>query len=184
MIWPPAACYLSDVTCPSCEHASLSGGISGALERSLGSRWWAVEEIPDACAELVVSLRRTGTCERHAAWFASFAALRIRIERARRGVPAGSILVMYGEIDGDGQEIISRDEAAIGGGMIVTRVRRFVSGTALAAVIEVDDRGRRARVTLQIAGTDPLRSMVIEVGRLAQISAVDVVTGLGRAAAG
>lgn len=191
MISPPPSWYPGIVsTCPACDRKPLlDGALTGVLELILGSRWWAVSEIPEACADVLARLRRPDgqlqICERHAAWYATFARLRIEREIAVRSVPAGGILVLYGEIlGGDHVEPISREEARLAGATIVTRARRFVARSQLAAVIEVDDRARRARVTLQIAGTDPLRSMVIEADRLARLSAIDVVTGLDRAPAG
>lgn len=178
------------ITCPACRRAPLSdGALDVMLEKTLGPRWWAAPEIPEACAELIVDMRREGRdgsriCERHASWYAALAELRIRSEVARRSVPAGGILVLYGEIFGAGQEVISREEAKLAGSTIVSRVRRFVARTSLAAVVEIDDRARRARITLQIAGSDPLRSMVIEAHRLERVTAHDVVTGLDRAPAG
>lgn len=177
-------------TCPACERKPLlDGALTGVLELILGSRWWAVEEIPEACADVMARLRReergAQICERHAAWYATLARLRIEREVAVRSVPAGGILVLYGEIlAGGGQEPISREEAQLAGATLVTRARRFVARSPLAAVIEVDDRARRARVTLQIAGSDPLRAMVIEADRLARLTPIDVVTGLDRAPAG
>lgn len=193
MISPPPSWYPGIVsTCPACERKPLpTQALTVALETILGPRWWAVSEIPEACAEVLARLRRDDgreqICDRHAAWHATFARLRIEREVAVRSVPAGGILVLYGEFCSDPkhpQEAMSKEEALLAGSMIVTLARRFVARSPLAAVIEVDDRGRRARVTLQIAGSDPLRSMVIESDRLGRISPVDVVTGLDRAPAG
>lgn len=158
------------------------------LQKALGARWWAVADVPEAVAELVVVTKREWTeglqiCDRHVAMYATFAQLRIADEVQRRAVPAGHVLALHGEIYRDKHERISREEAARDGVRIIGTVRRFVAGSALAGVVEVDARERQARITLQLAGSDPLRWMVIESARLSKLSAIDVVTGLGHSSA-
>jgi len=184
------ACYPDLVSiCPACERQPFrDGGLVELLQRALGARWWAVSDIGEACAELVVVSQRAWKdglqiCDRHLAMFATFAQLRIADEVQRRAVPAGCVLALHGEIYRDKQEKISREEAARDGVRIIGTVRRFVAGSALAGVVEIDARDRQARITLQIAGSDPLRWLVIEHARLAKLSALDVVTGLGHSSA-
>lgn len=184
------ACYPGQVSiCPACQrHPFRDGGLVALIQSALGARWWAVADIPEACAELVVATQREWKdglqiCDQHVAIFATFARLRIADEVARRAVAAGQVLALHGEIYRDKHEKISREEAARDGVRIVGTVRRFVAGSDLAGVVEIDARERQARITLQLAGSDPLRWMVIESGRLAKVSAIDVVTGLGHSSA-
>lgn len=170
------------MSCAACERVPLRpGGLPAALARALGSRWWAVEHVGEACAELIVELQRDGICDRHAAWLATLARLRILGEARRRALVPGLVLVLYGEIAEDACDALPK--GAGGEDEIVCDVQRFVAGSPLAAVLEIDLAQRLARVTLQIAGSDPLQTMQVEYRRLAHLTAREVFDGLRQRAA-
>lgn len=154
------------------------------LAKALGPRWWAVGSIGEACAEVIVSLKREGICDGHAAWLATFARLKILGEARRRALVPGLTLVLYGEIWDEPYEAMAKNDRTAAD-VIALEVQRFVAGSPLAAVVEIDSDQHRARVTLQIAGSDPLQTMQVEFYRLAYLTARDVFEGLRhRAAAG
>lgn len=170
--------------CAACNRIPpRPGGLSAYLARELGPRWWAVASVGDACAEVVVALQREGLCGRHIAWLATFTRLRILSEARRRALVPGLVLVLHGEISDEPCEGLA-DDARLRDAVIM-EVQRFVSGSQLAAIVEIDVPQRRARVTLQIAGSDPLQTMQVETRRLAHLTAREVFDGLRqRAAAG
>ncbi|HSD86084.1 MAG TPA: hypothetical protein VLB44_01170 [Kofleriaceae bacterium] len=168
--------------CAACNRMPpRPGGVAAALARALGPRWWAVQSVGDACAELVVAVRREGLCERHAAWWATLARLRILSEARRRALVPGLVLVLYGEIPDEPYEPMAKRRDA--DDEVVLAVHRFVAGSPLAAVVEIDAANHRARVTLQIAGSDPLQTMQVESRRLEYLTAAEVFDGLRQRAA-
>lgn len=170
-------------SCVACERKPAKpDAIAAGLSDVLGPRWWAVAEIGAACAEFMAGLMSLDVCARHAAWYATLAALKIRSEARRRALVPGLVLALYGEIPLDPFERLSVADARSDGEDLIDQVHRFLAGSQLAAVVEIDTVQRRARVTLQIAGTDPMQTLQIDSRRLAFTTARAIVEGLrGRA---
>ncbi len=169
--------------CPACRRKPpQASGISAYLASAIGPRWWAAE-VGEICAQVIVAVQREGICDMHAAWLATLARLRILIEARRRAMVPGLVLVMYGEISDGAYEPMSRDDVRRSGEAVICSAQRFVSGSPLAAIVEIDTDQRRARVTVQVAGSDPLQAMQIDSRRLAAVTASDVFDGLRQRAA-
>ena len=124
-----------------------------------------------------MALRREGVCERHLAWWATLARLQILSEARRHALVPGMTLVLNGEIPEEPHEPFTRGDRAAAD-IIALGVQRWVSGSLLAAVVEIDLDGGRARVTLQLAGSDPLLTMVVAFRQLARITPRQVIDGM------
>lgn len=111
-----------------------------------GPRWWT-SNVPMAQADAIHRLTKAGgMCYRHAALIADLLAHEIRRELAFRSVPPGTVAVWRVAITDPPFDEVSgnRFRKTLG------RLRNFVQGTELSAVLEHDREHRRIRVTFTL----------------------------------
>lgn len=147
-------------------------------ELLIGAKWWAPDAgIVDAqaCAVLHMS-RKGGFCYRHAALLGDLFALAIHTEAARRRLLPGTVEVRHVQITAEPFEQLSAPSARRQGLPLVDRVRAFVNGSQLAAVVELDLDSRRARITFQLHEGQSMTG--IESERLIHTSAAELVSAL------
>lgn len=171
------------------------GGVAKALEKWLGERWWAANDRGDQAAEAVIRANRSdpGICSVHLMWLATLAERAIAAEAERRALLPGTVLVRYLEVADDRTfEPLTPAEVKLAAARmiedarwgIVAAARKFVSHSALAAVVELDVQSGRGRLTMHVAGSEPLRDTIIDSKRLDRTSAQAVVEGLRPRAVG
>lgn len=173
----------------------FAGGISKALERWFGARWWDPRDPGETAAEALIRANREdpGICSAHLVWLTTLASLAIVAEAERRALLPGTVLVRYLEVADDRTfEPLTPAEVKLAAARmiedarwgIVAAARKFVSHSALAAVVELDVASGRGRLTMHVAGSEPLRDTIIDSKRLDRTSAQAVVEGLRPRAVG
>lgn len=168
---------MSTYECKRCTRAEFPDPAVFAAH-ALGARWWAPVSIPLAVAEMIaVAMRPGGYCDRHAALLGAVVEAAIREEAARRHVLPGTVEVRHVQIDADPFETF---QLVNGWKPVVSRVRKFVNGSQLGAVVEVDHAHRRARVTFQLCDerSPQPRTVGIESTRLVHMTATELVIAL------
>jgi len=167
----------SEFRCNDCRHSQVPN-IPVLAELLIGPRWWApTAGIVDAQACAVIHLtRKGGFCHRHAALVGDLFALAIRTEAARRHLLPGTVEVRHVQITAEPFEQLSAPSARRHGLPLVDRVRAFVNGSQLAAVVELDLDTRRARITFQLHEGQSMTG--IESERLVHTSAAELVATL------
>lgn len=147
-------------------------------EEIAGARWWAPSAgIADVQACAVVMLtRKLAYCYRHGALIAACLAGVIRTEAARRVTLPGTVEVRHVLIEAEPFEQMSAPVARREGVPMIERVRAFVNGSQLSAIIEVDLGRRRARITFQLHDGGTMTG--IESDKLVHLSASELVTAI------
>lgn len=111
-----------------------------------GVHWWTCDRIEIAQADAVHRLVRAGQCSRHAALLGDLVALTIRREREMRTVLPGTVTVRRIAI----VDLPYEEATDVEVRKTVGRLRAFVAGQPLAAIVEHDREARRFRVTCQL----------------------------------
>jgi hypothetical protein len=156
--------------CPSCRGSSP--GVLDAAVASSGENWWAPPSISAARANaLAWALERARLCDRHAIWIADLVGFAVAEERRRRAVLPGTVTMRYVTIGDPPYEDLTRDDVRRLGRTVLERVERFVGGSVLGAMVELDLRARRARVNLLLAEVAPPITTVLDSARLVHTSA-------------
>lgn len=166
----------------SCAKCTALGTVTYVelAEQVCGPRWWAPPSIPEAQADAIHRLMRRGVCEMHARLIADILGLTIRTEAARRAALPGTVEVRHVAIEREPYEEITAGAARRHAEPVVAEVRKFVAGSALSALVEVDIGNRRARVTFQLVVDDATSppSTVIDSPRLVHLTAQELVAAL------
>lgn len=168
---------MSTYECSRCARAEFPDPAVFA-SHALGVRWWAPASIPEAIAAIIATaIRPGGYCYRHAALLGAVVEAAIREEAARHRVLPGTVEVRHVQIDAEPFETY---QAAEGWKPVVSRVRKFVDGSQLGAIVEVDHTHRRARVTFQLCDerSPQPRTVGIESGRLVHMTAAELAAAL------
>lgn len=127
---------------------------------------------------MVAALIADGNCAAHASLYGALVAVAIDQEAERRAVLPGSVHLRYVEISDEPYETISPGDAMRMGRVVVTRAAGFVARSGLSAIVEVDCRALRARVTLQLADLEPPATTVLDSRRLVHTSAQEISDAL------
>ena len=153
-------------------------------EQQTGAKWWAPASLELMQAEIVYALCRRGYCDRHAALFGAMTAAAVREESARRAALPGTVEVRRVKLEPDAGEAMTAAAAKRDGDPIVDRVRKFVIGSQLSALVELDVAARRARVTLRMSSSDREQPQtVIDSDRLVHTTPAEIADALRRAQA-
>jgi hypothetical protein len=147
-------------------------------ELIVGPRWWVpAAGVDDAQACAVIHMtRKGGFCHRHAALLGDLFALALRDEATRRRLLPGTVEVRHVQITAEPFEQLSAPSARRHGLPLVDRVRDFVRGSQLGAVVELDLDSRRARITFQLHEGQSMTG--IESERLIHTSAAELAATL------
>jgi hypothetical protein len=168
---------MSTYECKRCVRAEFPDPAVFAAH-ALGVRWWAPASVPEAIAEMVaVAMRPGGYCDRHAALLGAVVEAAIRDEAARRSMLPGTVEVRHVQIEADPFETF---QLVNGWKPVVSRVRKFVDGSQLGAIVEIDHVHRRARVTFQLCDerSPQPRTAGIESTRLVHMTASELAAAL------
>lgn len=168
---------VSRFKCERCRMRELPALQKLAID-IVGVKWWAPPSLALAQAEAVARAIKSGYCHGHAVLIGDLFALELRTEAARRVVLPGTVEVRNVDIEGDPHENLDAAAARRQGYPIVERVKRFVDGSALSGLVEIDLARRRARVTLQLNDDVVPLSTVIESCRLVHMTATELTAGM------
>lgn len=158
--------------CIDCQTPELPD-VPALCERIGGARWW-MQASEETAALAVAGCLRSGLCGRHASLVADLVRMVVRQEISRREVLPGTVRVRHVRIDAEPFELLPAGVARKNGMPIVERVQKFVEGSVLSAIVDIDVGSRRGRVTLQL-GDD---TTVLESDRLVHLTATELATAL------
>lgn len=170
----------------NCDRCSrhFVGSLPELAEAVVGVRWWAPESVELMQAEIVIALIKRGHCDRHASLLAAMTGASVREESRRRSALPGTVEVRMVQLEVEPFEPLSDVAARQDGRPVVDRVRRFILNSPLSALVELDLKTRRARVTLRMAvGEESPPETVYESQRLVHTTAHEVADALRRVAA-
>lgn len=169
---------VSRYACQRCQHPEIPK-LEELAAAVIGPRWWApADGIADAQVRTILYGAQAGYCTRHAVLLGDLVAMAVRRESARRVVLPGTVEIRTVKIDAEPFEPLTAHDARRRGNRVVDRVRRFVAGSALSALVEMDLESRRVRVTLQLADAAVPVTTVIESDRLVHMTAGELAEGL------
>lgn len=136
---------------------------------------------------MVAATHSDGLCDEHASWYGRLVSWAISEEALRRSVLPGTVQVRYVDLAEPPYEVMPVNVLRRQGRQLIERAERFVAGSQLGAIVEIDFGARRARLRLQLPAPEQptsTLSTVLDSARLVHTSAQEVSDALRRRATG